>query len=78
VEPAHFSATVGCFVEDPEAGRPFRLGLRVTDVQEAVDIMEMMFAPHGRTTWQVGEEVNAGQVHVVSRRIGTHDVFCSP
>lgn len=40
--------------------------------------MEMAFAPDGRATWQFGDEVMAGQVHVVWRRIGTHAIFRSP
>ncbi|MHB1527766.1 MAG: hypothetical protein ACYCZN_16120 [Candidatus Dormibacteria bacterium] len=59
-------------------GRPFRAGLRVKGVQGTSDIMEMTFAPDGRATWQFGAEVKAGQVHVMWRRIGTHDIFRSP
>lgn len=39
--------------------------------------MEMHFAPDGRATWQFGDEIKAGQAHVVWRRIGTHDIFSS-
>ena len=38
-----FRTAVRRFVEDLEAGRPFRLGLRVKAVQGTGDIMEMMF-----------------------------------
>lgn len=40
--------------------------------------MEMTFAPDGRATWQFGDEAKAGHVHIVWRRIGTHDIFRSP
>ena len=73
-----FRTAVRRFVEDLEAGRPFRLGLRVKAVQGTGDIMEMTFSPDGRATWQFGAEVNAGQAHIVWRRIGTHDIFRSP
>ena len=73
-----FRTAVRRFVEDLEAGRPFRLGLRVKAVQGTGDIMEMTFSPDGRATWQFGAEVNAGQAHIVWRRIGIHDIFRSP
>lgn len=73
-----FRAAVARFVEDLEAGRPFRPGLRVKGVQGAGAVMEMTFAPDGRATWQFGTEVKAGEAHVVWRRIGTHDILRSP
>jgi len=77
-EQRRFRVAVTRFVGDLEAGRPFRPGLRVKAVQGAADVMEMTFAPDGRATWQFGAEVKAGQVRVVWRRIGTHDIFGSP
>ena len=73
-----FRTVVARFIEDLEAGRRFRRGLRVKGVQVAGDIMEITFAPDGRATWQFGPEVKAGQAHVVWRRIGTHEIFRSP
>ena len=66
------------FVDDLEAGQPFRPGLRVKAVQGTGSIMEMTFAPDGRATWQFGAEVTYGQAHVIWRRIGTQDIFRSP
>lgn len=77
-EQERFRVAVARFVEDLEAGRPFRAGLRVKGVQGTSDIMEMTFSPDGRATWQFGAEVKAGQVHVMWRRVGTHDIFRSP
>lgn len=73
-----FRVAVARFVEDLEAGRPFRPGLRVKKIQGTADIMEMTFAPDGRATWQYGPEVAPGHTHVIWRRIGTHDVFRTP
>lgn len=73
-----FRTAVTRFIEDLEAGRPFRPGLRMKGVQGVGDIMEMAFAPDGRATWQFGPEVKIGQPHVVWRRIDTHDIFRSP
>jgi hypothetical protein len=77
-EQQRFRVAVTRFVEDLEAGRPFRPGLRVKRIQGTHDIMEMTFSPDGRATWQFGAEVTAGQPHVVWRRIGTHAVFRAP
>lgn len=65
------------FVPDLAAGR-FRAGLRVKRVEGTDEVFEMTWAPDGRATWQYGEPVEPGDVHVVWRRIGTHDVFRSP
>lgn len=73
-----FRAAIARFIEDLEAGRPFRTGLRVKRVHGAGDVMELTFAPDGRATSQFGQEVKPGQPHVVWRRVGTHDIFRSP
>jgi hypothetical protein len=77
-EQQRFRTAVARFVEDLEAGRPFRAGLRVKGVQGTRDVMEMTFAPDGRATWEFGAEVKVGQIHVIWRRIGTHDIFRAP
>ncbi len=77
-EQQRFRVAVGLFVEDLDAGRPFRPGLRAKGVTGAGQIMEMTLSPDGRATWQFGAEVMVGEAHVVWRRIGTHDIFRSP
>jgi hypothetical protein len=77
-ERQRFRAAVGRFIDDLEAGRPFRAGLRVKGVQGTANIMEMTFAPDGRASWLFGTEVRPGEPHVVWRRIGTHAIFRSP
>ena len=77
-EKQRFFAAVQRFVEDLEAGRPFRPGLRVRKIQGTDDIYEMTWAPDGRATFQFGEEIKPGEVHVIWRRVGTHDVFKGP
>ncbi|MFD6425369.1 hypothetical protein [Streptomyces sp. NPDC060198] len=37
--------------------------------------MEMRWAPDGRATWQYGDEVRAGEPHVIWRRVGGHEIF---
>ncbi|MFN2615965.1 MAG: hypothetical protein ABR581_02450 [Thermoleophilaceae bacterium] len=73
-----FRAAVERFVADLAAGRRPRNGLRVKPVAGAPGVFEMTWAPNGRATWQYGEEVRSGEVHVIWRRIGTHDVFDTP
>ena len=60
------------------AANQFRKGLRVKHVQGHSGIFEMTFAPDGRATWQFGDEVVEGEMHIIWRRIGTHDIFDRP
>ena len=73
-----FKQAVARFVADLERGKGFRPGLRVGGIQGAPGVFEMTWAPDGRATFELGEPVREGHVHVVWRRVGTHDVFASP
>ncbi|SRR6266536_91791 len=73
-----FKQAVARFVEDLDGDRGFRRGLRVRGIQGAPGIFEMTWAPNGRATFQYGEPIREGQVHVVWRRVGTHAVFADP
>ena len=75
---AAFLLAVDQFVDDLRSGRPFRNGLRVKAIQGASGIFEMIFAADGRATFEYGDEVVKGEVHVVWRRVGTHSVFKQP
>jgi hypothetical protein len=77
-EHARFRAAVTLFVEDLQEGRPFRPGLRVKRVQGAAGVYEMTWTPNGRATFAFGTPVKPGEVHVIWRRIGTHDIFMNP
>ncbi len=70
-----FRRAVDRFVQDLQAGRPFRRGLRVKAIQRAPGVFEVTWAPDGRATFQYGEAVHEGEVHVVWRRVGTHAVL---
>lgn len=63
------------FVDDLRNGRGFRPGLRVKRVQGTAEVWEMTWAPDGRATWQYGDEIQSGEVHVIWRRVGTHAIF---
>jgi hypothetical protein len=39
---------------------------------------ELTWAPDGRATFSLGDEVRPGHPHVVWRRIGTHAIFDEP
>ena len=75
---AAFLTAVAQFVDDLQRGRAFRKGLRVKGIQGAAGLFEMTWAPDGRATFEYGDEVIAGQPHIVWRRVGTHVVFTMP
>jgi hypothetical protein len=41
-------------------------------------VWEMSWAPDGRATFEYGDEVHAGEAHIVWRRVGTHAIFRRP
>ena len=69
---------IRAFTEDLRRGRPIRPGLRVKRVQAHPGVFELTFAPNGRATFEYGRTVRAGHIHIVWRRIGTHDIFRNP
>ena len=73
-----FKVAVGKFVEDLQAKRAFRKGLRVKGVKGTDSIFEMTWADDDRGTFEYGEEQVEGEPHIIWRRVGTHDVFESP
>jgi hypothetical protein len=66
---------VASLKEKPPAFPP---ALRVHRVQGATGIWEVTFASDGRATFQYGEQVLAGEPHVIWRRIGHHGVLDEP
>jgi hypothetical protein len=66
---------VAALKEKPPAFPP---ALRVHRVQGATGIWEITFAPDGRATFQYGEQVLAGEPHVIWRRVGHHGVLDEP
>jgi hypothetical protein len=75
---ARFRKAVDLLVEDLQADRLPRPGLRVKRVQGAAGIWELTWAPDGRATFERGAEVKPGEPHIVWRRIGTHEIFGRP
>ena len=73
-----FKVAVAKFVDDLQRGRGFRAGLRVKLVRGTSGIWEMTWAKDGRATWQYGQELRAGEAHVIWRRIGSHEIFGGP
>ena len=73
-----FRQAVRKFVEDLEAGKGFRRSLRVKGIQRAEGVFELTWAKKGRATFGYGEPVREGEIHIVWRRLGTHDVFETP
>jgi hypothetical protein len=74
---AVFLAPVAYFVADLKTGA-FRSSLRVKGVKGAARIFEMTWAADGRATFEYGSEITPGEIHIIWRRVGTHDVFTTP
>lgn len=61
--------------EDLNAGQGFRRGLRIKGVQGHASVYEMTWAGDGRATFHYGKPQRDSEVHIVWRRIGTHDIL---
>jgi hypothetical protein len=66
---------VAALKESPPVFSP---ALRVHRVQGTTGVWEITFAPDGRATFEYGEEIAAGEPHVIWRRVGTHGVIAEP
>jgi hypothetical protein len=66
------------FVADLAGGTQFRGSLRVKGVRRVTGVFEMTWAPDGRATFEFGNEIVAGEAHIIWRRVGTHEIFRSP
>ncbi|MGQ0465550.1 MAG: hypothetical protein ACT4QG_09550 [Sporichthyaceae bacterium] len=81
-EQIEFREAVKKFIDDLQAGRSFRAGLRVKPVEGVKNIYEMTWrygrGKEGRATWQYGTEIRPGEPHIVWRRIGRHEIYNSP
>ena len=75
---ARFLEAVERFVTALQAAQLPPPGLRVKRVRGFSGVWEMTWAPDGRATFMYGAPVNAGQAHVIWRRIGTHAIFGRP
>jgi hypothetical protein len=66
---------VAALRETPPA---FPTVLRIHRVQGSAGIWEITFAPDGRATFEYGDEIVAGEPHIIWRRIGHHGVLSEP
>jgi hypothetical protein len=73
-----FTTAIKKMVADLKAGRGFRKGLRVKGVQGHEGIFEMTWAGDGRATFHYGTSPNAGDVHIIWRHIGGHEILDNP
>ena len=75
-QPTAFRAALVQFVADLNlGGQGFSPVLQGQAVQGHPRVWEMTWAPDGRATFEYGNEVLAGEPHVIWRRIGTHSIF---
>ena len=72
-----FRAALALFVADLVAANGFRPGLRVKKMA-GHDIWEMTLAPDGRATFCYGRPVRDGEVPIIWRRVGSHEIFKTP
>ncbi len=56
----------------------FRAGSRINGAQAASGVSAMTWAPDGRATFSYRPQQQAGEPHVIWRRLGTHDIFREP
>lgn len=80
-EQDQFLETIRKLVHDLKQGkgiRGVRKGLRVKGVQRRKEVWEMTWADDGRATFQLGASAEAGDVHVIWRRIGGHEILNDP
>jgi hypothetical protein len=76
---AAFRATLPDFIEAIRNGPPYPHNLRIKPVQGTRRrIYEVSFANDGRATFHFGEPLEAGEAHVVWRRVGDHSVLGFP
>jgi hypothetical protein len=73
-----FMDAVAKMVHDLQSGQGFRAGLRVKGVKGHEGIFEMTWAPDGRATFSFGTSPQPGDVHIIWRRIGGHEIFQNP
>jgi hypothetical protein len=73
-----FLGAVRQFVDDLKRGHGFRAGLRVKGVRGHHGVFEMTWAPNGRATFSYSTSPNPGDVHIIWRRIGGHEIFKNP
>ena len=72
-----FKTALQKFIADLRTGH-FRSGLRVKRVQGTDEILELTWAKDGRATFQYGDELKAGEAHIIWRRVGTHEILKEP
>ena len=78
-EVARLQVAVGKFVNDLKVGNgSFQPGLRVKRVTGHPGVWEMTWAPDGRATFEFADPVLDGEVHVIWRRCGGHEIFNDP
>lgn len=53
--------------------------LQVQDVKGHAGIWEITWEKHnGRATWEFGDQIFPGLVHIIWRRVGGHDIYNDP
>lgn len=77
-EQTAFLAAVTDFVTDLSKKDPFRKSLRVKGIQGKLGVFEMTWSGGGRATFEYGTPLRDNDVHIIWRRVGTHNIFNQP
>jgi hypothetical protein len=65
-------------VYDLNLGQGFRSSLRIKGVKGHRGVYEMTWAPDGRATFSFGTSPHSGDVHIIWRRVGSHEILDEP
>ncbi len=74
-EKRRFYAAVKKMAHDLKTGQGFCESLRVKGVQRLPGVFEMTWADDGRALFRYGTSPNAGDVHIIWMRVGSHDIL---
>lgn len=75
---ARFREAVRKYVEDLRRDGLPRAALGIRSMRKRPGVFEFHFDGNGRATFEYGNEIVPGEVHIVWRRIGTHDIYDAP
>lgn len=65
-------------VDNLKSGRGFGKGLGIKGVKGHRGIYEFRWADNGRATFSYGTFSHAGDLHIIWRHIGDHDILKNP
>ena len=77
-EAAAFRRARDRFIAALQAHRPPEAGLGIEEMSGHPGVYEFHFSGSGRSTFHYGDPVIPGEMHVIWRRIGGHEIYREP